>query len=42
MPDSMDAIFGKDLMDRVRAGQPALPDADLPALLSTSLSPTKN
>ena len=42
MPDSMDAIFGKELMDTIRAGQPAPPGREFAPMVSTSLSPTKN
>jgi NAD(P)-dependent dehydrogenase (short-subunit alcohol dehydrogenase family) len=42
MPDSMDAVFGKAVMDAVRAGQPAPPGSQFAPMVSTSLSPTKN
>ena len=38
-PDMMDAVFGKPAMDRIRAGQPLDPQADIPVLASTSLRP---
>ena len=42
MPDMMDAVYGKELMDQIRAGQPAEPPQDLPSLVSTSLAPSRN
>ena len=41
-PDMMDPVFGKEVMDRIRAGQPLDPGAEIPLIASTSLQPTKN
>lgn len=41
-PDMMDSVFGREVMDRIRAGQPLDPGTDIPMLASTSLQPTKN
>lgn len=42
IPDTSDMVFGKDVMDRIRAGQPVEPGADVQAFVSTSLAPSKN
>ncbi len=41
VPDMMDVIYGKDVMDRIRAGHPVEHDESMPFLASTSLSPSK-
>lgn len=41
IPDMMDATFGKDVMDQIRAGHPLKPGADIPLMASTSLAPPK-
>ncbi len=40
IPDMMDATFTKEIMDRIRAGQPLAPGDTVPSLVSTSLAPT--
>lgn len=42
MPDTMDAMFGRDVMDRIRAGQALAPGTSVPQVTSTSLAPSKN
>lgn len=40
-PDIMDAFFGKQVMDRIRAGQQLAEGVEMPPFVSTSLAPPK-
>lgn len=42
IPDMMDAMFGKQAMDRIRTGQPLAPGTAMRQVISTSLAPSKN
>ncbi len=42
IPDMMDAMFGKEAMDRVRAGQPLAPGSEVRPVVSTSLAPPRD
>lgn len=41
IPDMMDLTFGKEVMDRIRSGQPLEDGVQLQSFASSSLSPTK-
>ena len=42
IPDMMDATFGKEVMDQIRAGRPVDLGDEMPMLVSTSLAPSRN
>jgi NAD(P)-dependent dehydrogenase (short-subunit alcohol dehydrogenase family) len=42
IPDTMDAMFGKEVMDRIRAGKPLLPGSEVRQVVSTSLAPPRD
>lgn len=42
IPDMMDATFGKEVMDQIRAGQPVELGDETPVMVSTSLAPSRN
>jgi len=42
IPDMMDTVFGKEAMDRIRAGKPLEPGTEVPQFVSTSLAPSKS
>jgi NAD(P)-dependent dehydrogenase (short-subunit alcohol dehydrogenase family) len=41
IPDASDMVFGKEIMDQIRAGRPVEKTSDTPGFVSTSLAPTK-
>jgi NAD(P)-dependent dehydrogenase (short-subunit alcohol dehydrogenase family) len=42
MPDMMDALYGKERMDKIRAGKPIELTRQIPKAMSTSLTPPKS
>lgn len=42
MPDTMDAMFGPEIMGQIRAGQPLQAETKVPLITSSSLAPSRN